>query len=501
MTTPPNSDLSALVVAPATTKADKSEMVWGAVDIGASSGRVVAGWWTDSGVQTEVVHRFPNGAAESDGHLRWDLTALYEQVLVGLTALAARYPDVVSLGIDTWAVDYGLLDADGRLLAEPVAYRDDRTAAVLDDVHARVDPAHLYAINGLQFLPFNTLYQLAAEQRGPLWARTRQALLLPDLLAYWLTGERRTEITNASTTGLLDATTRTWSAELFAALDLPADLFPPLVEPGEAIGRLRPEVVERTGLPAATTVVAVGSHDTASAVVGVPAADRRFAYVSSGTWSLVGVELDRPVLTEASRAANFTNEGGVDGRVRYLRNVGGLWLLSESLRTWGETVPETDELLESAAALPPAGPVIDVDDPDFLPPGDMPARIRAACRATGQPEPETRAAVVRCILDSLAHAYAATVAQAETLSGQPVEVIHLVGGGSRNDLLALLTADLSGRRVLAGPVEATALGNLAVQARAAEVLPASLDDLRAALRVGLDLVRYAPAATVAAEVG
>jgi rhamnulokinase len=476
---------------------------FGAIDIGASSGRVVAGWWADGELHLDVVHRFGNGAAMADGHLRWDLTGLYEQVLVGLRTLAGRYPDVVSVGIDTWAVDYGLLDAEGRLLAEPVAYRDDRTEAVIVDVHARVDPAALYAVSGLQFLPFNTLYQLTAEQRGPRWAEAHQALLLPDLLALWLTGERRTEITNASTTGLLDARTRSWSTELFAALDLPADLFPPLVEPGEVIGTLLPGVAERTGLPERTTVVAVGSHDTASAVVGVPAADRAFAYVSSGTWSLVGVELDQPVLTEASRTANFTNEGGVDGRVRYLRNVGGLWLLQESLRTWREAGEPADQeaLLAAAAELPAGGPVVDVDAPDFLPPGDMPARIRAACAAAGQPEPESAAAVVRCILDSLAVAYAETVAAAEALSGHSVDVVHIVGGGCQNELLCQLTADLSGRPVLAGPVEATALGNVAVQARAAGVLPAGLDELRVALRGGQDLARYRPAATVAAEVG
>jgi rhamnulokinase len=372
-------------------------------------------------------------------------------------------------------------------------------------VHRRVDPARLYAINGLQFLPFNTLYQLVAEQRGPLWGRVRQAVLLPDLLAYWLTGELRTEITNASTTGLLDARTRSWSAELLEALEIPADLFPPLVEPGQVVGTLQPEVAAQTGLAASTTVVAVGSHDTASAVVGVPAADRRFAYVSSGTWSLVGVELDQPVLDEDSRHANFTNEGGVDARVRYLRNVGGLWLLQESLRTWREAgqPADQDSLLAEAARLPSGGPVVDVDAGEFIPPGDMPARIRAACEAAGQHSPDTPGAVVRCILDSLANAYARTVAEAGKLSGHPVEVIHIVGGGCQNELLCQLTADLSGLPVLAGPVEATALGNVAVQARAAGRLSGTLEDLRSALRSGLSLQPYQPAsltASVAAEV-
>ena len=468
--------------------------VFAAIDIGASSGRVVAGQGGADGLELEVVHRFPNGAEPLDGHLRWNLSRLYQEVLVGLRKLAARHPQVASVGIDTWAVDYGLLDSKGRLLGEPIAYRDGRTEEVIADVHRRVTPDRLYQINGLQFLPFNTIYQLAAESRGRRWADARHAVLLPDLIGYWLTGTLRTEVTNASTTGLLDARTREFSAELLAAFDLPAHLFPPLIQPGQVLGTLTSDVIARTGLTAGTRVVAVGSHDTASAVVGVPAADRRFAYVSSGTWSLVGLELDEPVLTEASRAANFTNEGGVDGRVRYLRNVGGLWLLQESLRTWREAGELADQgrLLAEAATVPPGGPVIDVDAPEFIPPGDMPARIRAACAATGQRPPADAAAVVRCILDSLATGYARTAASAEQLSGRSARVLHIVGGGCQNELLCQLTADLAGRPVLAGPVEATALGNLAVQARAAGLLPASLDELRVTLRRGLGLQSYVP---------
>ncbi len=468
--------------------------VFGAVDVGASGGRVMAGTVTDGRIELEAVHRFGNGGVTRDGHLRWDLSAIFAEVLVGLTELARRHPDVASVGIDTWAVDYGLLDADGALLAEPVSYRDDRTEAVVDDVHARLNPEQLYAVNGLQELPFTTIYQLAAEQRTPLWSRVRHALLLPDLLGYWLTGERRTEITNASTTGLLDARDRSWSAPTFDALDLPLDLFAPLVEPGAIIGCLTPSVAARTGLSSETRVVAVGSHDTASAVVGVPAASRHVAYVSSGTWSLVGVELDEPVLTAASRAANFTNEGGVDGRIRFLRNVGGLWLLQESLRTWGERGEPADQetLLADAATRPAGGPTVDVDDPRFIAPGDLPARIRQACAETGQDAPADAVAVVRCILDSLAVAYAATVRQAEELSGQPVEVVHIVGGGSQNTLLCQLTADLSGLPVLSGPVEATALGNVMVQARARGALTGDLETLRAGLAGQLDLRRYEP---------
>ena len=468
--------------------------VFVAVDIGASSGRVMAARVVDGRVVLEAVHRFDNGAALRDGHLRWDLSGLFEQVLVGLAAVVERHGGAESIGIDTWAVDHGLLDADGRLLAEPVAYRDDRTDGVADRVHERIPAERLYAVNGLQELPFTTYYQLLASQADEHWARVRHALLLPDLLAYWLTGERRTEVTNASTTGLLDARTRTFDAGLLDALGLPGDLFPPLVHPGETVGTVTAAVASRTGLDPATRVVAVGSHDTASAVVGVPAESRAFAYVSSGTWSLVGVELDEPVLGEESRAANFTNEGGVDGRVRYLRNVGGLWLLQESLRTWREQGREVDAdaLLAEAAALPAGGPVVDVDDERFIAPGDMPARIAEACARAGREAPGTAAGVVRCILDSLAVAYARTVAQAVELSGARVDVVHVVGGGSQNALLCQLTADLSGLEVRSGPVEATALGNVAVQARAAGVLTGGLEDLRAALRAGVDLRTYAP---------
>ena len=468
--------------------------VFAAVDIGASSGRVVAGIPDDDGFRTEIIHRFPNGAQQRDGHLRWNLTGLFAEVECGLQALASIHRDVTSIGIDTWAVDYGLLDAEGRLLAEPVAYRDGRTEAVIDHVDGRLSRQRQYEISGLQFLPFNTLYQLAAEQTAEHWSRVVHAVMLPDLLAYWLTGRLRTEATNASTTGLFDARARAWSAEAFDALGLPLDLFPPLIEPGETLGTITTDVAARTGLPATTTVVAVGTHDTASAVVAVPAPERDIAYVSSGTWSLVGLEMDEPVITDDSRVANFTNEGGVDHRVRFLRNVGGLWLLQESQRQWAIDGQEHElsGLLAKAADLPVDGPVIDVDDSAFIAPDDMPTRIQAACRDSGQQVPGTPAEIVRCILDSLAVGYAGTVAEGERLAGRTVSVIHIVGGGCQNALLCQLTADLSGRRVLAGPVEATALGNVMVQARAAGVIEGDLEALRAAVRSGLNLREYRP---------
>jgi rhamnulokinase len=467
--------------------------VFAAVDIGASSGRVILGKLTDAGPHLTTVHRFPNGVQFLDGALRWDVEALFAEVLTGLRlagVAATRTGDTVaSIGIDTWAVDYGLVDDAGTLRHLPFSYRDGRTDAVIDVVHRAVPPEQLYARTGLQFLPFNTVYQLAAERS----LDGVQALLIPDLLAYRLTGERRTEATNASTTGLLDAATGTWAVDLFGPLGLSPDLFPSLVEPGDVVGRLLPGVARVTGLGEATAVVAVGSHDTASAVAAVPATSASFAYVSSGTWSLVGVELDAPILTEESRAANFTNERGVDGTIRYLRNTGGLWLLQECLRDWSsQGPPELAALLAAAAVLPAGGPTINPDDPSFIAPGDMPERLVSAVARTGLVLSGEPAAVVRCILDSLAKGYARTIADAERLTGTTVEVIHIVGGGSQNALLCRLTADAAGRRVLAGPVEATALGNILVQARADGRLGGGLPELRQLVASGVTPVVYEP---------
>ena len=459
-----------------------------AVDLGASSGRVVLGRIGPDTLELTEVSRFRNGPVPLPDGLYWDALGLYLDVLDGIRAAERRSGGLAGLAIDSWGVDYGLLDADGMLLGNPRHYRDDRTATVLDGVHRKLDPARLYELTGAQFLPFSTLYQLAAEPRlGAGW----QALLMPDLLGYWLTGVRAAEQTNASTTGLLDARAGDWAPEVVEGLGLPAGLLPDVVPAGRVLAGVTGPVRAELRLDHELLVSTVGSHDTASAVVGVPAATPRFGYVSCGTWGLVGVELDAPVLTEASRRANFTNERGVDGTIRYLRNVMGLWLLSESLRTWnlrGLGV-ELGAVLAAAAALPPGGPRIDPDDPAFLPPGDMPARIALAAERPIEDSPEV---VVRCILDSLALAFAAAIDDAERLSGQPVEVVHLVGGGARNALLCQLTADAAGRPVLAGPVEATALGNLLVQARTHGALGGDLAALRTRVRAATHLDRYEP---------
>ena len=466
-----------------------------AVDLGASSGRVMVGEVGPGRLELTEVNRFANRPVQLGDRLHWDVLALFTGVLDGLRA-AGRGGPVDGVGIDSWAVDVGLLDADGALLGNPLHHRDAGHARGVDQVHAVADADRLYQVNGLQHLPFTTVFQLAARRGTAQLTAARTALLVPDLLAHWLTGAVSAEVTNASTTGLLDATTRQWSWPLLDALGLPRDLLPPLVSPGDPLGVLTPEVLAQTGLTGPVPLTAVGSHDTASAVVGVPAGTDRFAYVSCGTWSLVGVELPAPVLTGPSRAAGFTNELGVDGTVRYLRNVMGLWLLSESLRTWADAGLPADlgELLSAAARVPAFTAVVDCDDPRFLPPGDMPARIAALCAETGQTPPQSQAQTVRCILDSLALAYRRTVRTAAELSGTDVEVVHVVGGGARNTLLMQLTADACGLPVLAGPVEAAALGNVLVQARALGAVSGGLAELRALVRSTQDVVRYEPRA-------
>jgi rhamnulokinase len=457
-----------------------------AIDLGATSGRVVLGRVTRDRLELDEVHRFPNGPVDLGGSLHWDVPGLYREVLVGLERLPTG---VATLGVDSWAVDYGLLDEAGQLLGIPYSYRDRRTEPYVDKVHATLTPERLYATNGLQFLPFTTLYQLAAAQGTAAYAAARTLLLVPDLIGYWLTGQVGAEVTNASTTGLLDATTRSWSKELIDAVAVPAGLLPSLRQPGDRLGPLRAAVREHTRVDG--QVLAVGSHDTASAVVGVPMRTEQAAYISLGTWGLVGVELPAPVLTDAARAANFTNELGVDGRVRFLRNVAGLFLLSEVLHHWRYTAVDRDRILANAAALP-RGVVFDVDDPRLSTPGNMPGKIADVLQDAGWAPPRRKTVLVRAVLDSLAVKLAATAHEASRLSGRSIDVIHLVGGGVNNPVLCQLVADEAGLPVIAGPVEATAIGNLVVQARAAGTLGGTLEDLRELVARTQRLVTYTP---------
>ncbi|NEY30674.1 rhamnulokinase [Streptomyces sp. PRKS01-65] len=463
---------------------------YAAVDLGASSGRVMVGRAGPDTLELAEAHRFPNRPVRVPEGLRWDVLALYAGVLDGLRAAGSRCGGRIdSVGIDGWAVDYGLLDADGALLGNPVHYRDGRTEGVAEKVWTSVPADELYAATGLQHAPFNTLYQLTAARSTAQLAQARRVLLMPDLLAYWLTGEQGTELTNASTTQLIDPRTRDWARGVADRLGVDLGLFPPLRHPGDPAGLLRPEVLEETGLAGPVPVSAVASHDTASAVAAVPATGERFAYICTGTWSLAGLELAAPVLTEESRAANFTNELGLDGTVRYLRNIMGLWLLQECVRAWGD--PDLGGLLREAAKVPALRSVVDAGDAAFLAPGRMPERIAQACRASGQPVPASPAEVTRCILDSLALAHRRAVQDAQRLAGHPVDVVHVVGGGTRNALLCQLTADACGLPVVAGPTEAAALGNVLVQARA-HGTAGDLARMRELLVRTQPLTRYAP---------
>ncbi|MGW0331112.1 rhamnulokinase [Streptomyces sp. NPDC003011] len=463
---------------------------YAAVDLGASSGRVMVGRVGPDSLELTEAHRFPNRPVRVPEGLRWDILGLHGGVLDGLRAAGARCGGRLdSVGIDSWAVDHGLLDADGALLGNPVHYRDARTEGVAEKVWATVPAPELYAATGLQYAPFNTLYQLVAARSCEQLTYARRLLLIPDLLTYWLTGEQGTELTNASTTQLIDPRTRGWSYDVASRLGIDLDLFAPLRQPGDPAGVLRPDVLEETGLAGPVPVTAVGSHDTASAVAAVPAGSERFAYICTGTWSLAGLELDAPVLTEESRLANFTNELGLDGTVRYLRNIMGLWLLQECVRAWGN--PDLGALLLDAAKVPALRSVVDAGDAGFLAPGRMPERIAEACRVSGQPVPTSPAEITRCILDSLALAHRRAVEDAQRLAGHPVDVVHVVGGGTRNALLCQLTADACGLPVVAGPTEAAALGNVLVQARA-HGLVGDLAGMRGLLTRTQPLTRYEP---------
>lgn len=448
-----------------------------AVDLGASSGRVMLGRVGPGVLALEQVARFANEPVLLPDGLHWDAAGLHRSVVEGLCAAAAREPDLTGVGIDSWGVDYGLL-CDGRLLGQPFHYRDEGRAVGVERVHAVVPHAELYARNGLQLLPFTTLYQLAAE---PLLARADRLLLMPDLMAFLLTGVEATERTNASTTGLLDPATGEWDDALIERLGYPRRVFADLVAPGDAIGGLRREVASVLGV-GVLPVTAVGSHDTASAVAAVPFGDDESAYVSLGTWGLVGLELEAPVVSEQARLAGFTHEGGVGGRVRFLTNVMGTWMLSECLREWERrgTRHDLGALLAAAADVSTEPPLVDVQDPRFAAPGDMPTRIAGWYAERGTAAPSDPVVVTRCLVESMAQAYAEALDRACGLTGRTVRTVHVVGGGAQNRLLCASLARRSGRRVLAGPVEATALGNVLVQGMAAGALP---DDLGAARRL------------------
>lgn len=459
-----------------------------AVDLGATSGRVMLGTVGDARVRLTEVHRFTTRSVRLPDGLHWDVTGIYGEILVGVRAAIAQGASPRGIAFDTWGVDYALLSDAGTLLGAPFHHRDTRTAGLT----AGMDAGFLYRETGIQTLEINTLTQLLAEPRqGPI-AAARSLLFLPDLLGYLFSGVRTAERTIASTSQLLDGKGER-SAAVLDLFDLP-DLLPPIVEPGTPLGPPLPHLTALTGFTG--EVLSVAGHDTASAIAAIPVAEPDFAFVSCGTWGLVGFELREPNLSEASREAGFTNEHGVDGTYRYLRNVTGLWLLSESLRSWGEpaTSAASAGLVEAAGACPRFRSVIDPLDPVFIAPGDIPERIRDFCRSSGQRVPATRAEVARCIIDSLALSFASAIDAGSAITGIEPGRVHIVGGGSQIEDLCATLADLTGVRVVAGPVEATALGNVLMQARALGEL-GSLSEIRATVAASTRPREYLPRST------
>jgi rhamnulokinase len=465
---------------------------YAAVDIGAESGRVLVGRLRDGRVELEEAHRFPNRPVRLPDGLHWNLLHLLTESLLGLEAARERAVRLRGVGVDTWAVDYALLDDAGRVLGLPFHYRDVRTHGMTERAHERVPAAELYACSGIQTLPFNTVFQLMADQGTAALAGAQSLAFVPDLLSLWLSGELANERTVASSSGLLDARTGDWCHDAIARLGLPDRIFSaPLVDPGTVLAPLLPH----HGL-GPIPVIATAGHDTAAAFAAAPIVDEHAAILSSGTWSLLGLELPAPVLTDAARAANLTNERGIDGTTRLLKNVMGLWLVQECRRTWAQQGEDLsyEGLIRLAGAVDDEDvPVFDPDDEVFMAPGDMPTRIVHACAAHGQRLAPDPGRVIRSVLVSLACKYRFVLEHLESVSGRSVSCIHVIGGGARNALLCRLTADLVGRPVLAGPVEATALGNVLVQARATGEL-GSLAQLRAVAAASADPVVHEPGA-------
>jgi rhamnulokinase len=464
-----------------------------AFDFGASSGRAMLGQFADGKITAEEIHRFSNDPVPVNGVLYWDLLRLYHEIRTAITKAVNR-GGFDAIGIDTWGVDFGLLDKKGNLLGNPVHYRDPRTADIPDEVFQIVPKKEIYRHTGIQFMHFNTIYQLyyLATREPELLERTDMLLQIPDLFAYFLTGVKKGERTNASTTNLYNPYTRDWDRELCRALGIPERILPPLIDAGEQYGTLRPELCRELGCDP-VPVIAVGTHDTASAVVSAPAAEKDFVYISCGTWSLFGTENDVPVINEASVSANFTNEGGYGGTVRFLKNIMGLWLIQESRRQWIREGQEVtfNQLEQEALASAPFASFIDVDHPYFESPGDLPGNVVRYCRETGQKVPATRGEIMRCIYESLAMKYRYTFRSLQTLTGKSYRHIHVLGGGIKDGLLCRMTAAACNATVLAGPAEATVTGNIAVQLISMGEL-ADLREARKVIRDSTPLQTYQP---------
>ncbi len=471
------------------------QKVYLAIDLGASSGRVIGGVWDGSKIQLHELNRFPSASVYIPPYRHWDVLGIYRSILEGLNTAQQTYGiDIVSIGVDSWGVDYGLIDARGEMLSNPIHYRDERTQATFTSIPKTIGRETIYRESGIQFVFFNTIYQLAAEleQGRDAFLNARYLLFIPDLINYWLTGKRIQERTIASTSQLLNPTTGTWSTTLIDALALPPTLFREITEPGTPLGTLRPELAEKLRLPQAK-VIAVPGHDTASAVAATPFSNPQSAFLSSGTWSIMGQELDAPNVTPEAMEAGFSNALGYAGTVRFLRNICGMWLIEESRRQWikeGQNYTY-DDIVAMASEAPARRAFIDPDDPEFASPGDMPTRITNYCRRTEQPVPTTPDEILRITFDSLVMKYRHVFHKLEELNGKKIHRLHIVGGGARNDFLNQMTADALNVTVDTGPVEATALGNIAVQMISDGIFP-DLATARSVIRESFPPIAFEP---------
>ena len=462
-------------------------MLYAAVDLGGSSGRVTVGQIKDSKILLTEVHRFKHEPVQSEAGLFWDWQFIVDQVIIGLNAAFDLGP-ITSVGIDSWAVDYGIINKKGEVIGAPHCYRDGRTDGLMAKLKAELGVEYIYSRTGIQFIFFNTMYQLVAEKSSAIYLDADKFLMVPDLLNYLLCGAISTEITNASTTQLLNVHTRDWDWEMIEKLGIKKEIFPKINKPGQQMG-----VINGFGRLDGIKVISVGSHDTASAVAGTPLpVSGDSAYISSGTWSLVGLELKNPVTDKKAMEFNITNEMGVEDRIRFIKNVAGMWLLEESLDYWAQSGQiYTAAQLAKEAALLPKGAVIDANDPRFEKPGAMPERIAALCKQTNQKIPQTPAEYARCIFDSLADAYVKVLDQLQQAAGVKVNSINIVGGGSANKLLNQLTATATGKTVYAGPVEATVLGNIITQMQASGEIK-SLEQARELIKLSTAQEVYQP---------
>lgn len=464
-----------------------------AVDLGATSGRTILASLTEKGIELEEVNRFPNHLIEVSGHFYWDINELYRHILEGMKTVASRNIQIDSIGIDTWGVDFVCIGKDGHLLRQPYAYRDPHTNGAPDEFFKKIPRDEVYQITGIQVMNFNSLYQLDTMRRNSdsaLEAADKIAFM-PDALSYMLTGNLVTEYTIASTSQMLDAHTQRFSPQLLQAVGLTEENFGKFVFPGECIGTLTPEVQKETGL-GAIPVVAVAGHDTGSAVAAVPALNKNFAYLSSGTWSLIGIETDAAVINEETARLNFTNEGGIGGTIRLLKNICGMWLLERCRKEWPER--SYPELIAEAEQCEPFRSLINPDDEIFANPTSMVDAICEYCQSTGQPSPQTQGEFTRCIFESLALRYKQVLEDLQKLSAYPIETLHIIGGGSRNALLNQFTADATGMEVVAGPSEATAIGNVMVQAMAMGVVN-NIGEMRQLIYNSIPLSTYVPQQT------